>query len=143
MATIDLNPEQALLEFTHAINAINYLTSMSEGSRLVLRAFDILLIGHICRAQLEDNQALTDAILKAYPRASVKTADCNEKTWYLTQSAYAALFYPLQANVMTGSCSFGGLVVIDLRSQSLDRALECDKLKKTGGLDWLRWIEPL
>ena len=49
------SPEQAILEYTHAINAINYLASSSGGIRLVLRAFDILLIAHSLRAQLEDN----------------------------------------------------------------------------------------
>ena len=126
----DSNKEQAILEFTHAINAVNYLTSSSSGTRLVLRAFDILLIAHGHRAELEDNQALVDSILAAYPRASVKTAGNDEKTWYLTQSAYETLFYPLQANLMAGSRSLGGLVIIDQKSQSLERALECDELKE-------------
>jgi hypothetical protein len=55
--------QRAILEYTHAINAINYLASASSGARLVLRAFDILLIAHSLRAELEDNQALSDAVI--------------------------------------------------------------------------------
>ena len=49
------NNQKAISEYTHAINAVNYLTSSSNGSQLVLRAHDIFLIAHAHRADLEGN----------------------------------------------------------------------------------------
>lgn len=124
------DPEQAILEYTHAINAINYVTSSSCGSRLVLRALDIFLIAHSLRAELEDDQALCEAIVAAYPKKSVRTAIDGEEEWFLSQSAYETLFYPLQANVMCGSRPQGGFVTIDQRSQSKDDSFKSEDLFK-------------
>lgn len=66
------NNQHAISEFTHAINAINYLTSLSLGTRLVLRAKDILLIAHHERASLEGNMEICSAILDAFPNGSVR-----------------------------------------------------------------------
>lgn len=93
-----VDPEQAVIEYTHAINAINYLASSTGGSRFVLRAVDILLIAHGKRAELEDNLALFDSIVEAHPKASVKSARNHDQVWYLSSSAYEALFYPLQSH---------------------------------------------
>ena len=65
-------PRLAILEYTHAINAINYLASISMGSKLILRAHDILLIAHAYRAELEGKSYLMKKIAKAYPRGSEK-----------------------------------------------------------------------
>lgn len=119
---------QAILEFTHAINAVNYMASSTNGTGLVLRAKDILLSCHCLRAELEDNQTLAEAILRAFPKASVRTSTDNP-VWYLSKSAYESLYYQLPANVMAGSPT-GTFACVDQRSQSLDGAFTSALLKQ-------------
>jgi hypothetical protein len=88
-----IHREQAIVECTHAINAINYLASTSMGRQLVARPHDVLLIAHALRAELEGNNELFDAIVAAYPRASVRNPE-KDQTWHLSGSAYEALLYP-------------------------------------------------
>jgi hypothetical protein len=126
------NREQAILEFTHAINAINYLASASSALRLILRAHDILLIAHCLRAELEKNQMLASAIIVAYPKASVKTSsssNSDDQSWYLSKSAYKSLYYPLPATLMVGAGG-SGFFLMDLRSQSKGEAYASPKLRK-------------
>jgi len=116
-------PEKAIEEFTHAINAINYLTSSSLGVRLVLRAKDILLASHCERALLEENQGLSDAILAAFPKASVRSVSEEDTNWYLSRSAYRSLYYPFPANAMAGaSGSVGGMIGVCMRNQTREEA---------------------
>jgi hypothetical protein len=145
----DNNTDAAILEYTHAINAINYYASSS--GNLVLRPHDILLIAHASRAELENNTELVDAILAAYPRASVKNAKSDEPTWYISKSGFESLFYPLPACLLVGAPSAPiGLLRSDLRSESKDRALESpnERGKWSMGMELLwrypyRFIEPL
>lgn len=125
----DNNTEAAILEYTHAINAINYYASSSGD--LVLRPHDILLIAHPSRAKLENNAQLMDAILAAYPRAFVKDTKSDEPTWYISKSGFESLFYPLPACLLVGAPSApNGLVRTDLRSESKDRALTSPDVAK-------------
>jgi MYND finger len=123
------NPEQAIQEFTHAINAVNYLTSMTLGTGLLLRAKDVLLIAHGLRAELENNPALTEAIRAAYPRASVKTkSSVNDGPYFLSRSAYEALYYSMPASLLPGGKT-ASCVFIDMRSQTRDSSFESAELE--------------
>lgn len=123
--------EKAISEFTHAINAINYTASASNGARLVLRAKDILLVAHHERALLEGNGALCGAIVAAFPKASVRSGTDDDATWYLSRSAYRSLYYPLPAMAMAGASSGGGgLVGVDLRRLSRDEAFSSPAVKE-------------
>ncbi len=117
----------AISAFTHAINAINYLTSVSLGMRLVLRAKDILLIAHHERAALEGNGELCNALLKAFPNASGKRSKGDG--WHLSENAFESLFYTLPAHVMIGSPG-GGVLRLDMRSKTKAFAFESDEWKK-------------
>jgi len=125
--------EYAISQFTHAINAINYLTSMSGGTRLVLRAKDILLIAHAERALLEGNTESCEAICRAFPKQTHKSKGKGDKDWYLSQSAFEALFYPLSANTMVGS-SNGTMMRIDMRSDTQKNAFQSEEWKKQTAL---------
>ncbi|KAL9179307.1 hypothetical protein ACHAXT_008597 [Thalassiosira profunda] len=119
------NSESAISEYTHAINAINYVASASKGVRLVLRAKDILLIAHAERALLEGNTELRSAILNAFPTASVRK--CDGEVRKMTKSTFESLFYPLPANVMVGAGTF---LRIDMRDDTKDRAFESKEWAK-------------
>jgi len=125
--------EYAISEFTHAINAINYLTSASNGKRLVLRAQDILIIAHHERAVLEleegSSSELCKAIVKAYPRQSHRSSGKKDTVWHLTSTAFNSLFYPLPANTMVGS-NIGVMLRVDMRDQSKNMAFQSDDWKR-------------
>lgn len=114
--------EKAILEYTHAINAINYLASASSGAHLILRAHDILLQAHAYRAELEGDSELFEGVRAAYPKASVRTPR-DEPTWYLSKSAYRSLFYMLPARCMAGAPDDGPrFAYLDLRNDSRQAA---------------------
>lgn len=116
----------AIHEFTHAINAVNYLTSISNGQYLILRAEDILLISHSLRAELEGNVELQDAILEAFPRATVRISRSSEikdgrdnidsNSYGISKAGFEAPFYLLPAVYMCPAD--GGLIQFDSRTKT-------------------------
>ena len=130
--------DRAILEYTHAINAVNYIASLTSGNGLVLRIHDILLIAHGKRAELEGNPALREAILVAYPKASVKDLNASQsESWYLSESAYQTLFWLLSAKFLVGSGDEQGrCFCIDMRARNIDQAFSCpfllDQLRLAG-----------
>lgn len=126
------NKAQAIEEYTHAINAINYFASLSKGAGLVLRPHDLLLIAHCERADLEGNTSLADAILASYPKASVRSHGDEEEQFRVSRSGFRSLFYPLPACVLVGSPKPGsdGFLRIDLCTQSKEDAIASSNAKE-------------
>ena len=112
----------AISKFTHAINAINYLTSASNGERFLLRAKDIFIIAHHERAVLEGKMELCAAILEAFPKQSHRRVDKGDGVFQLSMSAFQSLFYPLPASSMVGSS--GTLLRVDMRGSTKDEAFQ-------------------
>lgn len=132
--------EAAILECTHAINAINYLASASGGRHLVLRAHDLLLLAHFQRAELEGGDDLASALAAAYPKASVMDPKENEKSYRLSTTAFRALFYPLPTKFMAGSEEHRPqFVVFDLRQDSRREAVESDFFRQQVQLVGATW----
>ena len=113
----------AISEFTHAINAINYLTSASMGERFLLRAKDIYIIAHHERAVLEGKKELAAAILEAFPKQSHRSANKEDGVSHLSMSAFQSLFYPLPASTMVGSKN-GDMLRVDMRGSTKDEAFQ-------------------
>jgi hypothetical protein len=115
--------ERAISEYTHAINSINCMASMTSGVQLVLRARDILISSHLLRANLEGNKDLADSILLAFPRASVRDPIKGEGSYKMSKSAFGSLFYPLPAKKLAGS-PCGQMMNLDQRFMGKAQALQ-------------------
>ena len=115
--------ETAIAEYTHAINAVNYLASTTSGQGLVLSARDLLLLCHLQRAQLEGDHVLAASIMKAFPKASVRNPKTDEQSFQLSKAAFQSLFYPLPCKWLAGSVD-ASLLVMDLREDDMAIAIQ-------------------